>query len=349
MGFLAQLSQSFGDIETALYSLNKKQVSGGLKLGSSGFGHEAWTGSFYPKAMLQKDRLGFYAKHMKAVEITATRHSTPPTRVLENWAGATPADFVFAFCAPITVRPSNERAAEIMRSFMRRIAVVGDKLGPVVLHVGPLEKYNDGDAKRFFNSLPRHTYAVHMESHEWQNDEVLEEMLARNIAVVDTQLGRTMTDSLGWGYKRISADKVSHLKDVISKDDSNLVFLEDKTNLFPSKELMQALRDLGLTMDSEGPLSLIPNSMGTGGGSPTGMGNSGKSSGTEVADGISLETRVPNGKRVVKDSGSDVSNTATMSVGDKENNADGKAKPFGNNVDGKTSDSASYTDSTSGF
>ena len=322
---------------------------GSLTMGTSGFGHEAWLVKFYPKATLQKDRLAYYATRFGAVEITATRHSTPPTRVLENWAAMTPPSFMFCFCAPVTVRPSNDRAAEIMRSFMRRIAAVGNKLGPVALHIGPLERYNDGDAKRFFDSLPPHRYAVHVESEEWQNQEVLDEMLSRGIVAIDTELGSSATDCLGWSYKRIASDLIVRRPRMVGKNSTEIVFVVDPRGDFVSQDAADALKDQGLVDTADGVMTLIPNSMGTGGGFPTGMGNSGKSSGTEVADGISLEPGTPNHKKVKKDFGSDVANTATMSVGDKENNADGKSKPFGNNVDGKTSDSSSYTDPNSGF
>jgi tRNA nucleotidyltransferase/poly(A) polymerase len=234
----------------------------GLVFGTSGFGHDAWSNKFYPKAMLQNERLGFYSKHFSAVEITATRHSVPPTRVLQNWAISTPAGFVFSFCAPITVRPSNMATggAEIMRSFMRRIAAVGDKLGPVVLHIGELEQYSDGDAKKFFDVLPPHRYALQIDSKAWENIEVLDEMLQRGYVVVDTLGGTTLTDRCGWTYRRLPPSRlgaINHLVCGCCSKTKDYMFVVDKTAAFPSKELMQALKDLGLTLSPDG-LTMLP-------------------------------------------------------------------------------------------
>jgi broad specificity phosphatase PhoE/uncharacterized protein YecE (DUF72 family) len=239
--------------EKRLRQIEYFKHSGSLIVGSSGFGHAAWLGGFYPKAILQKDRIGYYSSRFAAVEITSTRHSVPPTRVLMNWAAASPDNFMFTFCAPITVRPSNMATggADIMRSFMRRIAAVGNKLGPVALYIGPLEKYTDGAAKKFFDALPPHRYAVQIDSQEWQNSEVLDEMLDRDMVVVDTELGSVVTDHLGWSYKRLSAEKISRLKYSIAKNNTNLVFVDDKSNHFPSKDMLQALRDLGIKLSPE--------------------------------------------------------------------------------------------------
>ena len=247
LSFLAQLAKMLPDPEMVGQWLDIRKS--GLIVGASGFGHENWKDGFYPKAMLSKDRIGFYAKRFSAVEITSTRHSVPHTRVLENWAKATPAGFMFCFCAPIAVRPSNGKSAEIMATFMRRVATVGSKLGPVVIRVPADEYFSDGDADRFFSALPLGRYAIQVDSEEWKNQEVLGEMLKRDIVIVDDNLGTTATDILGWGYKRIRAGEVGMLRMALKQAPStSLVFVEDKSPGFPSKEMMQAFRDLGYKM-----------------------------------------------------------------------------------------------------
>lgn len=307
--------------------------------GSSGFGHENWLGKFYPTATLQKDRLAFYSKHFRAVEITSTRHSVPPTRVLENWAKNTPDGFVFAFCAPVSIRPSSKESGQAMKQFMDRISVVGKKLGPVALHIASDEVYSSGDAARFFDSLPHHLYAVHIESEDWLNQEVLDEMISRRVAAIDTVFGVTATDSIGWSYKRLDASVAPLVSRILAKNNTNLVFVKDPSDKFPSKELMQALRDLGINMAPDEVMTMLPMTTQFDGGAAQGKDNSSQSSGTTESSDTYYGSAVLSPEPKEENPGLDDKQKRLIvptDAFDISNNSDGRANPFGDNVDGKT-------------
>lgn len=250
---MQNLAQEFS--QEAIVS-GDKMVS--TRLGTSGFGHDAWRGGFYPRGMHQRDHLAFYAKKFSAVEITSTRHSMPTSRVVMGWASSSPSGFVFAVCAPDAVRPSRmaECGADIMRLFYRRLSPLKSKLGPIVLRIPAAEPYEPGKAAAFFDALPPHQYAVQVESSAWQNQEVLDEMIKRGIVVVDTEFGCAATDSLGWSYRRLPPAAIPYISKLANGRNS-YVFIMDKTSAFPSKDLMQALRDLGLTLGPDG-LTMLP-------------------------------------------------------------------------------------------
>lgn len=318
-------------------------------IGSSGFSHSAWQGGFYPDSVKREDRLRHYSGRFSCVEISSTYHSVPPIRVFETWAGMVPDGFKFAFRAPHDVHPSGMwSGGEVMMGlFMKYAGLLGDKLGPVSIHIPHWEKYAVGDAKKFFSLLPPHRYAIQIDSEEWRNDEVLKEMLMRGHVVVATEAERTITDGLGWSYYRIAASEATKMKDVLDGSiNQNNVFVADKNQTFPSAEFIALMKYLGHKVGPDGKLTdtkiigpITDPATGPGGSSLPGAAN-------EIEDaGEPLAVADPRSKITGDDGGTKGSRgdkyrgvvelTPLTSYPDLDSN-DGASNPLGGQIDGST-------------
>jgi hypothetical protein len=136
----------------------------------------------------------------------------------------------------------------------------------------------------------------------------------------------------------LTADLIPHLSRAVAKNNSNLIFVKDPSSAFPSKEMMQALRDLGITTGPDGLMSLVPALNNFDGGATHGKDNSTSPSGTAGSDGQSGSANIqpdPNpdmpGIKNKKDTLTLVTDPFSI-----ENDNDGKANPLGDNVDGRT-------------
>jgi hypothetical protein len=148
-----------------------------------------------------------YAQTFSSVEIQSTHHKFPTTDLLRKWASATPNNFVFSLRAPKGVRPGSKQAYSLMAMFLGRASVLGRKLGPVVVTVPKGQAYLPGDADAFFSSLPKHRYAILIESPDWDNGEVYSSAVAHNMAIVEG--GTIGMRSANWRYLRVDSNLLS--------------------------------------------------------------------------------------------------------------------------------------------
>lgn len=119
-----------------------------LRYGTCSWTDKAWQGTFYPKGLGQTEWLAHYAQSFPAVEIDATYYAIPDARVVEGWQRKTPAGFVVCAKFPRSIvhggesaKPDATRAllpevvGEELRQFLEVIALLGDKLGPLVIQL----------------------------------------------------------------------------------------------------------------------------------------------------------------------------------------------------------------------
>lgn len=93
-------------------------------IGTSGWSYPSWRPGFYPASAKPEGFLGFYATHLPAVELNATKYRLPSEDQFERWAAQVPDGFRFAVKAPSGV----ERRLDV---FQERVRALGDRLGCV--------------------------------------------------------------------------------------------------------------------------------------------------------------------------------------------------------------------------
>jgi len=115
-----------------------------LYAGTSGFSYAGWKGKFYPRTLPGSKMLRHYAERLTGVELNGSFYRTPPESTLLKWAAETPPGFRFCMKANRGLTYSAEAFDRVglARLFTARIAVMGERLGPVLLQFPPVRHKN---------------------------------------------------------------------------------------------------------------------------------------------------------------------------------------------------------------
>lgn len=141
-------------------------------IGTCAWSFEDWRGAFYPRALPQSEWLECYARHLGAVEVDATFHHTPARKVVENWAGRTPDNFVFACKLPrsITHEAKLRDCREELETFVEALAPLGGKLACILIQLPPsfAPEADEGALRHFIMELPRRVrFAIEFRHGGW--------------------------------------------------------------------------------------------------------------------------------------------------------------------------------------
>ena len=153
-----------------------------VRVGTQGWNYAAWLGGFYPEGTRPAGFLSTYARAFGTVEVDSTFYAVPPESTVRGWAERTPPGFVFALKVPREA--THERrlvgAEEVAAEFFERVRGLGEKLGPLLVQLGPDFQPAEMDALRGFLPLvpPGLRVAVELRSHRWVDRRVLYDVLA---------------------------------------------------------------------------------------------------------------------------------------------------------------------------
>jgi len=164
-----------------------KQTMGQILFGTQGWNYDSWVGSFFPKATRPADYLRVYARAFRTVEVDSTFYAIPPARTVEHWAQRVPDRFVFAFKMPqeITHERRLEDASDVLDAFAARLRLLGPKLGPVLIQLGPgFGPRRRAALEHFLPRLPRDIrFAVEFRRHGWIVPSVLRMLSDHGVAL----------------------------------------------------------------------------------------------------------------------------------------------------------------------
>ncbi len=110
-----------------------------VRIGTQGWNYDAWVGPFYPLRTRPADYLTVYARAFDTVEVDSTFYAIPPAKTVRGWHDRTPPGFVFALKLPqeITHERRLRNAEDVAALFFDRARELGDKLGPILIQLGP--------------------------------------------------------------------------------------------------------------------------------------------------------------------------------------------------------------------
>jgi uncharacterized protein YecE (DUF72 family) len=161
-----------------------------LRIGTQGWNYDAWVGPFYPPGTRPADFLGVYARAFDTVEVDSTFYAVPPAKTVRAWAARVPAGFRFALKLPqeITHERRLRGAAELVDVFYDRARELGDKLGPVLVQLGPdFAPVELPALVEFLPTLPRDVpTAIEFRQRGWATDGVLALLAEHNVALALT-------------------------------------------------------------------------------------------------------------------------------------------------------------------
>jgi uncharacterized protein YecE (DUF72 family) len=159
----------------------------GLYLGTSGWSYADWEGTLYPEGLPAAARLAEYARHYSTVEIDSTFYGTPRRSTAEKWREIVPAGFLFAakFPQAVTHETNLVGSEDEAENFVRTMAELGDRLGPLLLQLPPSFTVEGmGVLEDFLKSLPEgFRYAVEVRHRSWLGSD-LSEMLREHGAAL---------------------------------------------------------------------------------------------------------------------------------------------------------------------
>lgn len=158
-----------------------------LYAGTSGFSYPAWKGAFYPAGLPGARMLGYYAERLNGVELNGSFYRTPPETTMLKWAGEVPVDFRFCMKANRGLTYSAEAFDKVglARIFSQRIAVLGERLGPILLQFPPARQINVGLLDSLLTALGRPS-AVEFRHESWFHPDVYQVIREHGGALVVT-------------------------------------------------------------------------------------------------------------------------------------------------------------------
>ena len=186
-------------------------------IGTSGWQYRDWRGGLYPQGVPARRWLEHYAGRYQTVENNNTFYRLPPRETFEGWRDRTPDDFVMAVKASryLThvrrLRDPDEPAARLLDA----AAVLGSKLGPVLLQLPPTLKADPGTLDACLTAFrtaaaalgrrgPR--IAVEPRHETWWTQETRQVLEAHDAALcLADRRGRPVTPlwrTATWGYLR---------------------------------------------------------------------------------------------------------------------------------------------------
>jgi uncharacterized protein YecE (DUF72 family) len=158
---------------------------GTLYAGTSGFSYPAWKGRFYPAALPASRMLAYYAERLNGVELNGSFYRTPPESTLKGWAARTPDGFRLCFKGHrgLTYSADAFDKRGLAADLARRVALVGDRLGPLLLQLPPTRARDDAMLDAVLGALGV-TAAVEFRHGSWLCDDVYAVLRRHGAALV---------------------------------------------------------------------------------------------------------------------------------------------------------------------
>jgi uncharacterized protein YecE (DUF72 family) len=158
-----------------------------IHIGTQGWNYDAWVGPFYPDGTRAVDFLPLYARAFDTVEVDSTFYAVPPAKTVRGWAERTPSAFTFALKMPqeITHERGLRDAVDATELFLDRARELGEKLGPILIQLGPEFAPSELPALTgFLPLLPRDLrFAIEFRQRGWIHDGILALLAEHNVAV----------------------------------------------------------------------------------------------------------------------------------------------------------------------
>lgn len=164
-------------------------MSGSIRIGTQGWNYPSWVGPFYPPGTPPVEFLRVYARAFDTVEVDSTFYAIPAPRTLRDWAAKVPEGFRFALKLPQEVtHEGGLRNTDVAADFFGRIRELGDKLGPVLVQLGPDFGPSELPAlASFLPTLPRDMQvAIEFRHRGWIHDGIIALLAEHNVALALT-------------------------------------------------------------------------------------------------------------------------------------------------------------------
>ncbi|HEX5509293.1 MAG TPA: DUF72 domain-containing protein, partial [Pseudolabrys sp.] len=156
-------------------------------IGTSGWSYHSWRGPFFPREVMVKHHLAFYATQFVTAELNGVFYRTPSPEAVRGWRDNTPDDFIFAWKASKFIthwKRLSDRSRNSLALIEERLKILGPKAGPVLFQLPPQFGVNCERLASFLRLLPkRRRYAFEFRDAGWYSDEILRLLERHNAAL----------------------------------------------------------------------------------------------------------------------------------------------------------------------
>lgn len=186
-----------------------------VHIGTSGWSYDHWDGVFYPKISSAK-RLSFYSENFSTVEINSSFYHLPTEKSVKNWKKTTPKDFIFSVKASrfITHVKRLKSSDETVKNFIKPIALLKEKLGPILFLLPPSFKLDYERLRSCIDNLPaQYQYTFEFRHPSWFHESVYKLLRKNNIALCISDLnGKTSPEitTADFMYVRLHGPKQAY-------------------------------------------------------------------------------------------------------------------------------------------
>ena len=158
-----------------------------IRLGTQGWTYPDWVGVFFPEGTPASRHLTLYARAFDTVELDSTFYAVPAMTTVQSWVERTEEGFVF--CPKVPREITHERrlrgADAALDAFLDRMRVLGDRLGPILIQLGPdFSPQETGALLDFLDLLPPDLrFAVEFRQSGWITAETHRQLADRRVAI----------------------------------------------------------------------------------------------------------------------------------------------------------------------
>jgi uncharacterized protein YecE (DUF72 family) len=167
------------DFESALMSR--------IFIGTSGWSYASWRGPFFPKNVMVKHHLDYYATQFSTTELNGVFYRTPTVEAVRGWRNNTPDDFVFAWKASKFIthwKRLTDKSRNSLALLESRLRILGPKAGPVLFQLPPQFIANHDRLAGFLGLLKAdRRYAFEFRHPSWYEPTILDLLRRRDISL----------------------------------------------------------------------------------------------------------------------------------------------------------------------
>jgi uncharacterized protein YecE (DUF72 family) len=158
-----------------------------ILIGTSGWSYASWRGPFFPREVMVKHHLQFYATQFSTAELNGVFYRTPTIEAVRGWRDNTPENFVFAWKASKFIthwKRLTDKSRNSLALLESRLRILGPKAGPVLLQLPPMFTANYDRLASFLRLLQaRRRYAFEFRHPSWYQPAVLRLLREHDISL----------------------------------------------------------------------------------------------------------------------------------------------------------------------
>jgi uncharacterized protein YecE (DUF72 family) len=158
-----------------------------ILIGTSGWHYESWRGPFFPKDLLIKDQLQYYASQFETAELNGVFYRTPTEEAVKTWREQTGKEFVFAWKASKFIthwKRLSEKSVNSLELLESRLSLLGNKAGPVLFQLPPNFAADADRLAAFFKLLSRkRRYSFEFRHPSWYDAPIFRLLSKQNVSL----------------------------------------------------------------------------------------------------------------------------------------------------------------------